>query len=535
MIAIVGGGASGALTAAQIGLQATVPCKVVLFDPADHLAQGLAYGTRDLTHLLNVPAGKISALPDQPAHFLDWLNRPGNVVSLIHETRFEAGDFAPRAVYGCYLASLVEEVYSHPDCQPRWTCAPPARLDFIPMAQGGTIVTSDGDTEDVAHVVLSLGNLPPRDPLPGRHPFFRSARYVPLVWKRGAMETTPDEDVLLVGTGLTAVDVILALEAAGHRGKYYVTSRGGGGRNRTRLANRIAIFLAAMSCPARFARPCAWCAAKSPPPRERATVGVPSSMPCGRTPRHCGRTFRSTNAADFCATRGHFGNRTGIACHPVLARPGTARRRTPSGAWCPGDCAILSRTNRRHRAASSQRRNDLRDLHVQKVFIASGRESNFRQHFNDPLLINLLARGVLHPDPLFLGLEATETFEPIGAKGRPTNRSRLSARRFVACSGKRRRFRRFACRRRRSRGTRCAITCIPPGKYRDARRLEIHAHVKAKDVRVLDRSGAIRADDILPERLHVGELRELDAIVKLRRPLRRSDESMCRICSASIL
>ena len=221
MIAIVGGGASGALTAAQIGLQATVPCKVVLFDPADHLGQGLAYGTRDLTHLLNVPAGKISALPDQPSHFLDWLNRPGNVVSLIHESRFEAGDFAPRAIYGCYLASLVEEVYSHPDCRATLEVRTSRAVDFIPMAQGGTIVTSDGDTEDVSHAVLSLGNLPPRDPLPGRHPFFRSARYVPLVWQRGAMETAPDDDVLLVGTGLTAVDVILALEAAGHRRKIF--------------------------------------------------------------------------------------------------------------------------------------------------------------------------------------------------------------------------------------------------------------------------------------------------------------------------
>ena len=58
------------------------------------------------------------------------------------------------------------------------------------------------------------------------------------------------------------------------------------------------------------------------------------------------------------------------------------------------------------------------ELRVQKVFNCIGPESNFRQHFNDPLLINLLARGVLHPDPLFLGLEATENLEPVGAKGR---------------------------------------------------------------------------------------------------------------------
>jgi uncharacterized NAD(P)/FAD-binding protein YdhS len=57
-------------------------------------------------------------------------------------------------------------------------------------------------------------------------------------------------------------------------------------------------------------------------------------------------------------------------------------------------------------------------LRIQKVFNCIGPESNFRQHFNDPLLINLFARGVLHPDPLLLGLEATDAFAPIGAKGR---------------------------------------------------------------------------------------------------------------------
>jgi uncharacterized NAD(P)/FAD-binding protein YdhS len=227
MIAIVGGGASGVLAAAQLGLQAQAPCKIVIFDPADRLGKGLAYGTRDLTHLLNVPAGKISALPGQPSHFLDWLNRPGNVASLLHETPFAATDFAPRAIYGCYLAALVEEVYAHHSCLASLDIRTDRAVDFIPTSNGGTIVTSDGDTEDVAHVILALGNLPPRDPLPARHSFFRSERYVPLVWKRGVMDTPPEDDVLLVGTGLTAVDVILALEAAGHRGKYFVTSRGG--------------------------------------------------------------------------------------------------------------------------------------------------------------------------------------------------------------------------------------------------------------------------------------------------------------------
>ncbi len=416
MIAIVGGGASGALVAAQIGLQARVPCRVVLFDPADNLGKGLAYGTRDLTHLLNVPAEKISALPDQPAHFLDWLNRAGNVVSLLHESRFEAGDFAPRAIYGCYLAALVEEIYSHPDCRATLDIRASRAVDFIPTARGGTVVTSDGDTEDVSHVVLSLGNLPPRDPLPGRHPFFRRPRYVPLVWKRDAMLAPPDADVLLVGTGLTAVDVILALEAAGHRGKYFVTSRGG-----------------------RWPQ-----AHASTPPRPDFLAGRPLPAKI----RDLTRVVRGEIAAaggDWRAVLDAMRPRTQALWKNLPlderrrflrhVRPfwESHRHRMPPGAAAaldrlraegrleliPGRLRDFVETDAGVTAVLSPKRSGApRQLFVQKVFNCIGPESNFRQHFNDPLLINLLARGVLHPDPLFLGLEATENFEPIGTKER---------------------------------------------------------------------------------------------------------------------
>jgi uncharacterized NAD(P)/FAD-binding protein YdhS len=419
MIAIVGGGASGALTAAQIGRQATVPCKVVLFDPSDHLGQGLAYGTRDLTHLLNVPAGKISALPNEPAHFLDWLNRPGNVVSLLHESRFEPGDFAPRAVYGCYLAALVEEIYSHPDCRATLEIRTSRVVDFIPMAQGGTIVTSDGDTDDVSHVVLSLGNLPPRDPLPGRHPFFRSPRYVPLVWKRGAMEISSEDDVLLIGTGLTAVDVILSLEAAGHRGKYFVTSRGGRWPQAHGPGKPHRDFLKDRSLPGDI---------RSSMRLVREEIARADGE---------GSNWRPVIDSLRPYTQKLWKNLSLPERRRFLrhVRPfwESHRHRMPASSWetlerlrtegrlelIPGRLQDFVEDESGVTAVlQTKRSRSIENLHVQKVFNCIGPESNFRQHFNDPLLINLLARGVLHPDPLFLGLEATDDLEPVGAKSR---------------------------------------------------------------------------------------------------------------------
>lgn len=419
MIAIVGGGASGALVAAQIGLQAALPCKVLLFDPSDHLGKGLAYGTRDLTHLLNVPAGKISALPDQPSHFLNWLHRPGNVVSLIHETRYAPGDFVPRAIYGYYLASLVEEVYSHPSCQASLDLRASRVVDFVPTENGGTIVTSDGDTEDVAHVVLALGNLPPRDPLPGRHPFFRSPRYVPLVWKRGAMETPAGGDVLLVGSGLTAVDVILALEAAGHRGKYFVTSRGGRWPQPHAASQPHPDFLSDRALPGSIREALALvqqqiAIAEASGNNWRAVVDSlrPHTQELWKNFSLDERRKFLRHARPFWESHRH---RMPPSAWAALERlRGEGRLELAPGRlsdFAEDEAGVTARLQPKGGGAP-------RELRVKKVFNCIGPESNFRQHFNDPLLINLLARGVLHPDPLLLGLEATDNFEPRGTRDR---------------------------------------------------------------------------------------------------------------------
>ena len=228
-IAIVGGGASGTLVAAQLLRQTTHPLRVVLFEPAEVAGKGLAYGTSEMTHLLNVPAGRISAWPDQPSHFLDWLNSASNLATLLNRKKFAAGDFVPRAFFARYLASVLEEgIAAGRAHHARFEHRRDGVVDFVPFASSGTVVTRSADTEDVAHIVLALGNLPPRDPLARSHEFFRSPRYVSRVWEDGALSAIGRDDaVLVVGSGLTAIDVILSLRQTGHQGKIVVTSRNG--------------------------------------------------------------------------------------------------------------------------------------------------------------------------------------------------------------------------------------------------------------------------------------------------------------------
>ena len=74
-VAVVGGGASGTLLAIQLLRKAPPGWRLVLVDRQGDFARGLAYRTQEPSHVLNVAARRMSALPDDEEHFLAWLRR----------------------------------------------------------------------------------------------------------------------------------------------------------------------------------------------------------------------------------------------------------------------------------------------------------------------------------------------------------------------------------------------------------------------------------------------------------------------------
>ena len=98
-IAIVGGGVAGTLTAMQL-LRASASVRVVLINQDATIGRGVAYSTSSRSHLLNVPAARMSAFPDDPDHFLRWAR-----MRLGPATPNDA--FLPRQLYGEYVAELL--------------------------------------------------------------------------------------------------------------------------------------------------------------------------------------------------------------------------------------------------------------------------------------------------------------------------------------------------------------------------------------------------------------------------------------------
>jgi uncharacterized NAD(P)/FAD-binding protein YdhS len=211
-IAIIGGGVSGALTAYHL-LRQSVDARVIVIDPRPELGLGLAYSTPSLRHLLNVPVDKISALPDEPDHFLNWLRAN-------YDAQAQPTTFAPRAVFGRYIQSIVEGIGIQRER---------ASVVDYRVTDTRAVLTLDDDREIWADlVVLATGNFDPAN-LPGiSEEAIKTGAYCHNAWASETYDNLDaDAPIALIGTGLTCVDVVLRLRELGHRGTITALSRHG--------------------------------------------------------------------------------------------------------------------------------------------------------------------------------------------------------------------------------------------------------------------------------------------------------------------
>lgn len=213
-VAIVGGGFSGTLLA--VNLVRHEGPRATLFERASRPGTGLAYSTASQAHLLNVRAANMSALPDDPGHFARWAEADSGMA--------RAG-FVPRAAYGRYLNGMLADARA----------AAPDRLAFasdevVGLARDGEgfrLALADGGEVRAARVVLATGNLPAAAP-PGVGAERLGAAYVNDPWTPELLDGAAGaQPVLLIGSGLTAVDVALLLREGGHSGPIMALSRRG--------------------------------------------------------------------------------------------------------------------------------------------------------------------------------------------------------------------------------------------------------------------------------------------------------------------
>lgn len=210
-VVIVGGGVSGALVAVHLLRQAQLALSVIVVEPRAEVGLGLAYSTNCDDHLLNVPVAGMSALAGEPGHFLTFARS--------HLKQVQPTDFLSRKFFGTYIRSILAEAVessvkgsnlapgnSFTHLQNRVSDMEKWGRGFKVFLVGGEVVFADA-------VVLALGNLPglrpnwlDKLPLNDKH-------YIHDPWggKEWSQVQTEAAEILIVGTGLTAVDKVIEL------------------------------------------------------------------------------------------------------------------------------------------------------------------------------------------------------------------------------------------------------------------------------------------------------------------------------------
>lgn len=216
-IIIIGAGFSGVMTAVNLIKFSEQPLKIYLADSRKERAKGLAYSTNNDLHLLNVPAGKMGAFHDDIENFYKWIKE--------HYSQFKADDFVPRRIYGEYLDSIFSEYKKK-------ALSKNIQLNEInDKAIDITIINNRYQVAFKYHemiiadkVILATGNFPPRNISVTTPEFYKSESYFQNPWGEKVFEKLTDNNILLIGSGLTMVDLVLSLFQRNYHGKVYVIS-----------------------------------------------------------------------------------------------------------------------------------------------------------------------------------------------------------------------------------------------------------------------------------------------------------------------
>ena len=409
---VVGGGFSGLVTAMMVTVERP-GTRIAIVERSPLPAPGNAFGACEGPHLLNVPAGRMGAFADDPAGFLSWLSRE-------EPAEFGENDFVPRALYGAYLNALVRDRIRGGGESVALVRGEVTRIrrvdDAVEAAlRSGQVVTSRA-------AVLALGLPCGRAPWAGVDGGAPPSTLVEDPWSAGAFDFDRDADVLIIGSGLTAIDVVIALVRRGHRGRTTLISRNG-----------------------RWPLP-------HPPPGEAPHVFARDELE--GTPRKVLRTVRSAIAARKPMNQGWAAVVDALRPHATSvwrAWSGRERRRflarlrplweihrhrVPRPVLAEIEALrangrlslIQGRMARVGPARAGRARATLEgaggvtvELDVERVFNCTGPVRNVRES-PDILLQDLLSSGIASTDAEGLGLSADDSGRLIDAAGRPEPR-----------------------------------------------------------------------------------------------------------------
>lgn len=228
-ILIIGGGLSGTMLAVQL-LRLPGQRKILIIEPRAELGRGEAYSAVELGHTLNGNAARMSVDPDNPDDLTQWLTAHiagGGWPESAEQDVPVSELFPPRGLFGVYVQQCLAEARAVGALQGSTVehiCA--EAVDLQSDSGSMQLTLSDGRILRGSLAVLATGMFPAARTPQTHSSGLNAAALDP--WDVAAMrELDPQSNVLIIGSGLTMVDAVVSLEQAGHRGPIEVFSRHG--------------------------------------------------------------------------------------------------------------------------------------------------------------------------------------------------------------------------------------------------------------------------------------------------------------------
>lgn len=410
-IVIIGGGFTGTALAIHLARLGQAGLCVTVIEPRAQLAQGVAYGTTDPAHRINVPASRMQLVGDEEGAF-DRDYRASHAFKADPQALWRDGNVYPqRGEFGNWVNAQFVYQQQHS----------PVKLshlrDSAVAFKDGVVTTASGKQREADQVVLAISHPPPDLPALLK-PLQEHPGLITNPWQRDALaQVAPDDRVAIIGSGLTMSDVVASLHHQQHRGKITVFSRRGQ-LPRANLSGSDETYTLDYSQP-QPASARGWLHRVRQEVRQAAAMNLPWQLVLDDIRRNGQQIWQSLSLHEQQRFLNHL--RPWWDVHRYRIAPQVSQILSQKQA--SGQLSLLAarliaadaagntlRLTLRLRGAQSQM------LAVDKVIVTTGPAHNALLHSN-ALLRQLHGEGVIQPDPLALGIHVNALSQTLNAQG----------------------------------------------------------------------------------------------------------------------
>jgi len=208
-VAIIGNGFSGLMVARHLIDLGDTNLSISIFEKQHPPGQGIAYSPQSEKVLLNVVAAKMSAFPDKPTHFVEWLSKQTQFLN--DDIELLKNSFVSRSIYGKYLNELWIETLELALSKKIHLELFQLEITDLIYSETKICIQSFNNEFKVDKVILATGNQLPGNPKGLKGDSLLSNRYFQNPWNYKLDSIDTQKPIFIIGNGLTMVDTVIQL------------------------------------------------------------------------------------------------------------------------------------------------------------------------------------------------------------------------------------------------------------------------------------------------------------------------------------